>query len=67
MKEKMTNILIGAAMLMAAAFFCFIMEDFVFYVSFIPLNNVVVSIVAAVIGILFLLVGLFEKKDKENK
>ena len=67
MKEKITTILIGVVMLIAAAFFYLVMEDFTFYISFIPLNNVVVSIACAVIGILAILVGLLDKKDKENK
>ena len=67
MKEKMKNILIGVVLLVAAAFLYFVMEDFVFYVSFIPLNNAVASIIVAVIGILMLLVGLLEKNDKDKK
>ena len=65
MKGKLKTILVGLLFLAAAAFFWFVSEGFTFYVSFIPLSNEVVAVIAAVIGILVLLVGILDKGDKK--
>lgn len=62
MKEKLKYIVIGLAFLAAAAFFLFVSEGFTFYVSFIPLSNEVVGVIAAIFGILAILAGILSKK-----
>ena len=62
MKEKIKYILIGVVFLIAAFVAPVLFADLTFYISFIPLNATVISWVSGIIGALFILVGILDKK-----
>ena len=66
MKDNLKSILFGIAALAAAVYFYVFCENFTFWIKFIPLNNVVVSILAAVIGVIAIISGLLPDKKKDE-
>lgn len=66
MKEKIKTLLLGIVFFAAAALFWFFFDGLTFYVSFIPFTNEVIGVICALIGVLVILVGIFDKGDKKE-
>ena len=62
MKEKIKYILIGIAFVLVAFIAPTLFADLTFYISFIPLNATVIAWISGIIGGLFILVGILDKK-----